>query len=1012
MKLPQFFIKHPVIAVVLNALIVVVGCLCLSEVPLREYPTVDVPVLTVDTHYPNADPFLIESSVTNVLEDLLAGVEGVDDVTSTSFQNRSHIKLTFQEGTNVDKALILVRDAVSLAKAQLPKEAFEPVVMRHLKSEGLPFMAVSLASSGMDGAALYHYAALTIKNNLRSIKGVASAEIWGQPYTMRVTLNMEKMKLFGVNALDIYQALSESNMAWPVGKYQDEIPASLDLRLNKPSDFQDLFLKSHQGTPIYLSHVADVALTKDAKGARCRINGVPGLMIGIERASDANPLEVSAGIKQAVDQMRQTLPADVQVGIELDQAEFVQASLASIKSAIFEAVICVLLVVFLFLRTARSTLIPLITIPISLIGAVIFLKICGFSINTLTLLAMVLAIGLVVDDAIVVLENIARHIEKGASPYDAAMKGSQEIGFAVIAMTLTLASVYIPIAFIQGAVGQLFAEFAVALAGSVVISGVVALTLSPMMCAAWLPRHEVRLWPVLDEKIAALEKGYACFLRIFLPHTRFILVGIGGLFVLITLLFRALPQETTPKEDRGLMGVFLPFIPGKTIDAMESLALKVEEKVKDIPEAQSLISFAGNWGSNVVLGLKPHEARSRTPAQIIEEIRGPMSAFPSADAWPWSVESGLPGVDGMNSENVSLAVSTTDDYRTLYDQASAARKAIEKSGLFESVSLDLDLDTPGYSVDVDQHDLRKTGLTPQQVAKTVAIFFSGDSSLTFAKDGIRYAVTLVGSPSPWTLDPLYITNSAGMPVSLGAVAQLVKTSQPRDLKHYNQMRTVTLSAKLLPDQHLADAMKQLSALSKEHFPESYRAQWVGAAKMMQKSSAQMLLLFMMALVFIYAILTLQFKNFKDPFIILVSVPLASFGALLFLWVFGQSMNVYTQIGLVTLVGLITKHGILIVEFANQQRCQGLPLAQAVIAAATQRLRPILMTTAAMLLGVLPLILQGGAGSEARHCMGIVLCGGLIFGTFFTVFIIPKVYIMIHQFFVLTKSNEDATLDKV
>lgn len=994
MKLTTFFIKHPVIAVVLNAMIVIIGLMCLKNVSVREYPNVNLPALSIHANYPNASAELVESSVTDILEDQLAGVEGVETMTSQSRQGACSIDLVFLEGASIERALIAVREAINLARSNLPKEVREPFVHRKGQSEGLPFIAITLSSPDLSFGKLTHYAALRLKNAFRSLKGVASADIWGQPYTMTVTLDPKKMYAFGVNVDEIFKALEENNHSWPVGKFRGEVPATLDLNLTSIKDFDDLIVKENKGKPIFLKSLGDVKLQTDDKQFRIRINGTPGLVIAIAKTGDANPLDVSRDVRRQVENLQKTLPNDIKMEVVLDQSDFIKSSLRNIKFSILESIALVLAIVFLFLGSVRSTIIPLITIPISLIGAGILMKASGCSINTITLLAMVLAIGLVVDDAIVVLENITRYIEKGLTPLEAAIKGSHEIGFAIIAMTLTLASVYAPIAFIKGTVGQLFVEFAITLAGSVLISGIVALTLSPMMCGKIL-KGDTHVWPKINRYFKSLDAAYGKGLKQSLAHPK-IIIGVSMATFFGTLFFfYDLPRETAPKEDRSLIGVYFPTIPGKDINTLEQHVVKVEGGLKLIPEAKSALTFMGEWGANICISLKPYSERSRSAAKIVEAIEPEMKALPSIDAYAWSWDSGLPGLDdNMSGSELTLAVSTVGSYRELFEFMAKAQKAIEDKKIFDSVHHNLKLDNPGYTLHLDMHTSSHLGISPFQAAKTIEVFFSGDRSLLFQKDGIRYPIELKGNKDPWTLNELYLTNTKGKRISLGAIAELRPSSLPKQLFHHNQMRAAYLTASLHLDQKIESAMPQFLDLTAPYIPQNFQREWVGAAKFYEKSSMTMLLLFGMALVFIYAILAVQFENFIDPFIIMLTIPLGCFGALFTAWIFGQSLNIYSQIGLITLIGLITKHGILIVEFSNKLQKSGRTIEDAVREASTLRLRPILMTTSAMALGAFPLILSAGAGAEARRSMGFILVGGLCFGTAFTLFILPKLYHLI------------------
>ncbi len=1001
MNFTAYFLRHPVASLVLNAMIISVGMLCFNSLSVREYPAVNFTTINVNTNYPNASAELVESSVTNMLEERLAGIEGIQTITSESKYGVSQITLNFIKGASIDKALMAIREAVGLV--QLPKDAKNPTVQRKTSSSGMPFMSISLVSSMMDLADLTHYANLNLKNAFRSLKDVALVEIWGQPYTYQITLDSQKLYAFGVNADEIFDALKRNNLSLPVGKFQNEISVTLNSELQKISDYENLVIKekdfsepSRKQHPVFLKDVADIKLKTDDKNFRVRVNGKPGLCVGIYNASDANPLEVSRLVLMRLGELRQSLPDGLKMNVTSDDAEFVRQSLKNIQSSILEAVLFVLVIVFLFLRNLKATLIPLITVPISLIGSLLLLKAFGFSINIMTLMAMVLAIGLVVDDAIIVMENIQRHIDKGVAPLEAAILGSKEIGFAIIAMTLTLASVYAPLAFISDTIGQLFTEFAVALAGSVIISGVVALTLSPLMCSKFLSKNQSHLWPQVDSFLQMLTEDYKKILNQIIHHRKACLLMITGSLATVLVLTQIIPGEIAPKEDRSLMGVFLPSIPGKDINTMEEKLRAIEEIVKSVPEFENTLLFMGPWGGNVLLPLKPKTMRKRSTIEVLESLRPLVTNFPSVEIYPWSSDSGLPGVDTDSSKGSSLqmVVSTTETYRELLKNANKARDFIEKKKLFKGVNHDLKLDTPGYKIELDRNEMSKLNLTLHQISKTVEVFFSGDQSLEFSKDGIIYPITIKGLKSPWALNELYVTNNAGKRISLAAVATIIPTTQPQSLYHYNQMRSVIISADLSSSEKIENTMPKFFQALDKNLPSTYKKNWTGVAKAYFESKMTMALLFFLALVFIFAILSVQFDNFIDPLIILLTVPLACSGALFFVWIFGQSINIYTQVGLITLIGLITKHGILIVEFANQLRAQKMPLLDAVIEASSLRLRPILMTTGAMLFGAIPLVLSHDAGFEARRAIGTVLIGGIGFGTVFTLFVLPTVYWMV------------------
>ena len=996
MRFTSYFIKHPVISVILNAMIVVLGVLCFKELSIREYPNVSFPVITVSAEYPNASPDLVETSVTNILEDLLAGIEGLETITSKSTMGSSTSTLVFRSGTSMDKALSATQEAVNGAKAFLPAEVKPPFVAREKKNSGLPFMAISLESKTRNDGDLTHYANLTIKNRFRSISGVSSVDVWGQPYTYSVRLASDKLFSFGINVDEVVDALAKSHVALPVGKYQDKIPTTLNSSLRTKEEFDNLVIRPG-ATPLVLNSIADVSLETDKTTVRVHVNGHAGLIVSINRANDANPLDVSKAVHHVVDELKKNLPNDVHIQVILDQSTFINSSLKSIRSSFSEAIFLVLVIVFLFLRTTQATLIPLITIPISLSGSLLFLKIVGFSINTMTLLAMVLAIGLVVDDSIVVLENIWRHIEEGERPLEAAIKGSKELGFAIIAMTCTLASVYIPLAFIQGILGQLFIEFAVALAGSVVVSGFVALTLSPLMCCFLLKKETKKWCPTIDLILSRLVRRYDIALTYSFNHIKMILfIALSSVAVSMALYF-FITHETAPKEDRGLIGIFIPPVRGEDSVVLDEHIARIQHGIGRVPESTNQLTFIGEWGANMLIPLKEHRERKRSASDLVAAIQPLLLQYPSIDPLVWSWDNGLPGIDNTgNGSELTLVISTSDSYRDLFERTEHLKETIDTNKQFGPSFFDLTLDTLGYSIEIDNNQMAKLGSTPHQIAKTIEVFFSGDKRLAFEKDGVVYSITVKGSPVPWTLDELYITTASGKRISLGAITKMKPKSQPASLEHYQQMRSTTLHVPLLKGQSIARGIDTLWDLAHQELPSSYQLTWTGEAKAFNESSNSMFLLLCLSLVFIYAIFAMQFEHFIDPLIILCTVPLASLGALLSIYLMGQTLNIFTEVGLITLIGLITKHGILIVEFANQLRQKGIEVNKAIHTAALARLRPILMTTGAMVFGAIPLVCSHEAGSEARRAIGTVLIGGLSWGTLFTLFVVPVVYLLIKQ----------------
>lgn len=993
MRLPSFFIHRPVFASILNLMIMVVGLISLMNISLREYPSVDVPKLNVQTFYPNASPQLVESRVTDPLEDSLASVSGLEALQSESHPNRSEVTLSFKPGTSVDAKIVEVRDAIEKVRAQFPKEVQVPTITKSGEDEGPPYMAVSVLSESLSPEDLTHYINLNLKNLFRSIPGVASAQIWSQGFAMRITLDPKKLFAMGIDIADVTAALKEKSMPFSGGKLHEEVPIHLETELKTEDDFRNLVIqnKGNSGSPVLLDHVADVKLVADDSSFRIRVNGQSGSIVAINLTSDANPLEVSKDVREVVASLQHTLPKGIEISIPLDNADFIRASLSNIQKSILEATVLVLIIIFVFIRNFRAALIPLLTIPISLVGVLGLFYALGLSINILTLLAIILAIGLVVDDAIVVLENCQRHIEEGASVFDAALKGSREIGFAVIAMTLTLASVYAPIAFLEGVTGALFKEFAIALAGSVLISGVVALTLSPMLCSRLLVPSQQNNPSGMDRFMKRLTARYESLLSFLFAKSPYVFAGLAAALCALIALAYTLPEERAPAEDRGLVGLYAPSIPGKGIDTMDSLGRLFNDKVAQTPEASQFVAFVGSWGASLAMPLKPWSDRSKKATEVRETLQLIANDIPSAQVYAWDWNSGLPGADFSMDGDIELVLQTSKPYDALYQEAEQLVKALKKENAIESARQRLRLTSPGYDVRLNPFLQSVLGLPDSKVSKAIEVSVFQDKNQSFMRDGLDYPIVLKTSSDPDDLSEIYVMNQAGKPVSLSSLADLIFVARPNSLTHYNQMRSSSIKITPKEGYNLASILQVVQQYQKDHLADGFTIESVGSTKAALEGASKSTLLLFLAIVFIFAILAIQFESLVDPSLIIITVPLAAFGALLLMWLSGVSLNIYSKIGLVTLVGLITKHGILLVEMANRQREKGFSLQESAMKAASLRLRPILMTTGAMVFGVLPLAFSRGAGSEARQAIGLVLLGGLLFGTVMTLFVIPLVY---------------------
>jgi multidrug efflux pump len=992
MNVPAYFLNRPVMATIINVMILVVGLISYTNLNVREYPTVSSPVLTIKTVYSNASADVVEREVTNPMEELLASISGIEHTTSKSEFNQSSIELRFKNGVDLNQAKSDIREMISLARSVLPTDIKEPQIDQEA-SDNDAFFYMALYSENRTFAELGHMANLLLKNPLKTIEGVSRVDIHGDTYAMSVALNRAKMIQHGLDPTMVMAALDTQNVSLPAGRHQFAVPINFDLAANSAEQFEYIPINTPNNTVVYLKDIADISLST-AKTLITRINGKPGVIIAVRQNSDGNPLDISDAIHNQIGYYKSLLPSDVHLEIVLDKTKFIRGSLTSIYKSLLEAVILVIGIIYLFLRSARATIVPLVTIPLSLIGVMSLMSLFGLSINIITLLALVLAVGLVVDDAIVMLENIHRHMENGLSRMEAAKKGAGEIGFAIIAMTLTLASVYAPIAFIQDTIGQVFYEFALTLAGAVIISGVVALTFSPLMCSILLKPVEEKKESDIFIRISHIYRG---LIQKTLRKTP-LMLSLCGLSVLAcALLYNYVPHTLTPKEDRGFIGMWVKPLAGTSLTEFDKYLRQAEAKMAPIAEVPQYITFAGDWGGQVVAGLEDWSSRKRKAQDIVASLQMAVQEIPTAEVYPWSWDSGIPGVEQVseNGQGFNFVLKTTESYEDLARIGDKLRDALSKSPLIKEVRHNLKLIYPNFDMQVDRKKMVLTGLAPSQMARNVKIMMDGDLTLEFKKDGITYPIDLHGYPNANFLEEIYAVNNNNKLVPISYAASLDRVPKPDLLRHHNQMRATTFTVEPAEGVSMQKAMDEINRLYAKTIGAGVTMEYTGEAKKI--GGNHMIFLLIIALIFIYAILAIQFESFIDPLIIMFTVPLAGAGALFTLWATGETLNIFSQIGLVTLVGLITKHGILMVEFANQQLQEHKKkLEEAVITAAQLRLRPILMTTGAMVFGAVPLIISTGAGAEARMAIGLVLVAGLIFGTLLTLFIIPTVYVTIKK----------------
>jgi multidrug efflux pump len=998
--LPELSIKRPVFATVLSLVLVLVGLVSYERLSVREYPAIDPPVITVSTTYPGASAAIVETQVTKVLEDSLAGIEGIDFITSISRQESSQLTVTFKLDRNPDYAAADVRDRVGRVRGHLPEEIDEPIIQKR-EADAQPIMFLAFFSDRYSALEITDYADRYVKDQVQTLSGVSEVRLYGdREYSMRIWLDPERLAAYQLTPQDVEAALRRQNVEVPSGRIeslQREFTVLAETDLRTPQQFNDLIIKEANGYLVRLSDVGHAGLGALDERRVVRFNGKPAIALGVIKQATANPLEVSKEVNKVLPSIAASLPDGMSVRVAHDTSIFIAGSIKNVYTTIGEAIVLVVLIIFLFLRSVRATLIPIVTIPVSLVGAFALMYAFGFSINTLTLLALVLAIGLVVDDAIVMLENIYRHVEKGMTPVKAALLGSREISFAIVAMTITLAAVYAPIGFMTGVTGRLFTEFAWTLAGAVIVSGFVALTLSPMMCSKLL-RHSGKqniVYRAIERVLQGTAAGYKALLRSALTvRPLVLLIGLGvasGSYFLFT----SLKSELAPVEDEGRININFRAPEGATIDYTDSYAKQLEDIALAVPEADRVFVISGSptvSQGRVILRVKPWNERHRTQQEIARSIAPKIVAVPGVVAFPGSSP---PLGQNSRSKPVNFVIQTTRPYTELQKMVNALLDKVADCPGLVDVDSDLKLNSPQLDVSVDREKAAATGVEVETLGRTLETMLGGRQVTRFKKNGEQYDVIVkiadIDRQNPDDLRRIYVRGRDDAMIPLSNLITIKETVAPKELDHFNQMRAATITAQLAPGYTLSDALSFLRAAAKEVLPPTALIDYAGESREFKEASRSMYFTFLLALAFIYLVLAAQFESFTDPFIIMLTVPLSITGALLALWWSGGTLNIYSQVGLVTLIGLITKHGILIVEFANQLRGQGQPMREAVLEAASLRLRPILMTTGAMVLGAVPLALTTGAGAESRQDIGWVIVGGLLVGTLFTLFVIPVVY---------------------
>ena len=1005
MSLSSLSIRRPVLAIVMSIAIVVLGLLGYNFLGVREYPSVDPPIITVSTMYTGANADVIESQITEPLEESINGIAGIRSLTSVSRDGRSTITVEFDIDVNLETAANDVRDKVSRAIRSLPPDVEIPIVSK-ADADASPIVFLNVQSDTKNLLQLTELANNVFKERFQTIPGVSAVNVWGEKkYSMRLWLDPAKLAAYHLTPLDVKNAVSRENVELPSGLIEGnktELSIRTIGRLHDAAEFNDLIIKEESGNIVRLKDVGYAELGSENERTILKRDGTPMVGVVLVAQPGANNIAITDEFYKRLEQIKRDLPPDVKTGIGFDVTEYIRDSITEVEQTIFVAFGLVVLIIFLFLRDWRTTIIPVIAIPISLIGAFFIMYVADFSINVLTLLGIVLAIGIVVDDAIVVLENIYTKIEAGLHPDEAARKGSAEIFFAIISTTIALASVFLPIIFLQGLTGRLFREFGIVIAGSVIISAFVALTLTPMLGSRILKKREGHTWfyNITEPFFVKLNTTYKNSLETFLGKRWMAFLIMGFALGLIYLFFTLIPSELAPLEDRSGLRLYATAPEGASFEYMDRFMDKLIQTLKDdIPERDAIISVTSpsfgasssvNSGFAYVILTKPDE-RERSQQEIADDITPVLSNMTEARVFVTQQQSIGQRRGGLPVQYVIQA----PNFEKLREYLPKFMDAASKDPTFTIVDANLKFNKPEIKLAIDRSRARDLGVSTIDIAQTIQAAFSGQRFGYFIKDGKQYQVIgqLIRNKrnAPIDLKSLYVANNKGKLIQLDNVVTLTEQSAPPQLYRFNRYVSATVSAGLAPGKTIGDGIKEMDKIASQVLDETFSTSLSGASKDYAESSSSLIFAFLLAIGFIYLVLAAQFESFRDPFIILFTVPLAIFGALISLWYFNQTLNIFSEIGIIMLIGIVTKNGILIVEFANQRKAAGSTKMEAIKYAAAARLRPILMTSLSTVLGILPIALALGAGSESRVSMGIAVIGGLIFSTFLTLMIVPAVY---------------------
>lgn len=1006
MKFTDIFIRRPVLAVSISLLIIILGLQAISKLSVREYPKMTTTVITVSTAYPGADASLIQSFVTSKIEEAVAQADDIDYMSSSSSAGSSRITIKMKLNTDSKAALADVLAKVNSVRSELPSGIEDPSVSASTGGSGI--MYISFRSNKLDASQVTDYIQRVVKPQFFTVQGVAAVDVFGAAeYALRIWFDPEKMAAQNLSATDISSALSANNVQTAAGNdngYYVIYKNKVDTTTKSVEELGNLIVKTNGDKLVRLRDVADVELNKSSDTSRAVANGSESVVLAINPTSSANPLTVVNDIKPVYQNIKDNLPDAIESDVLYDRTIAINNSIDEVVKTIIEATVIVLVVITMFIGSFRSILIPIITIPISLIGVIMLLQLMDFSINLMTLLALILAIGLVVDDAIVVLENVDRHIKAGETPFRAAIIGTREIALPVIAMTISLVAVYSPMALMGGITGTLFKEFALTLAGAVFISGIVALTLSPMMSSQLLKPHTNPSWleRKVEEMLTKLNAIYEYALGLVMKTRKAVLAFAVAIFVTLPLLFNSLSSEMTPTEDKGAFLAIGTAPSNVNIDYVQQAMAPYQQVLAETPETQFTMTIAGapnTYQSLNIVSLKPWSERTRSQSEVLAELNAKSAGIPEVSISGFS----FPEIDtGEQGPPIGFVINTSKDYKELTQVAGKFLDAMQKSGKFVYNTLDLKFDTAQMHIKIDREKASTYGITMRQISTTLGAYLSAATIERVDIDSRAYKIISQVKRkerlSPESFNNYYINASNGTSVPLSSLVSMTLEAQPSSLPRFSQLNAATISAVPMPGTSIGDAVNWMKEQAKIDLPQGYNYDFKGEARQLVQEGNALVITFILAVVIIFLVLAIQFESIRDPMVIMISVPLAVSGALLALNIFGfmgkagATLNIYSQVGLITLVGLITKHGILMCEVAKEEQLNhGYNRTEAIVHAARIRLRPILMTTAAMVAGLVPLLYASGAGAVSRFSMGIVIVAGLLVGTLFTLFVLPVIY---------------------